>query len=69
MISLGLPPEIVGQAGNTTTVTAVVKSKYGVERVEWDASELIAKGVILTSTEHRIQRYNLRYHLTTQLAV
>ncbi|MBJ3591163.1 inverse autotransporter beta domain-containing protein [Salmonella enterica subsp. enterica serovar Saintpaul] len=50
LISIGLPAQMSGDAGSTASLTAVVKSKYSVDRVEWDAAELVAAGGSITQS-------------------
>lgn len=50
MLHLTLPQNIVGNGGETRTVTAQVSSKYALERIEWDAATLVAAGGSLVST-------------------
>ncbi|MFU2314654.1 Ig-like domain-containing protein [Rahnella sp. PCH160] len=43
-ISLGLPDKIEGAENVTLPVNAVIKSKYGVDRIDWQADDLIRHG-------------------------
>ncbi|WP_261438002.1 inverse autotransporter beta domain-containing protein, partial [Serratia quinivorans] len=45
LISLELTPKsLSGEGSETGTIVANVKAKYGVERIDWNAAELIAAG-------------------------
>ncbi|WP_320407216.1 YrIlm family inverse autotransporter adhesin [Yersinia proxima] len=48
LIKLTLPEEVMGEALSRATVNALVVSKYGLERVDWDSAGLIAAGGSLT---------------------
>ncbi|WP_224718374.1 inverse autotransporter beta domain-containing protein, partial [Pectobacterium versatile] len=50
MLQLSLPENIHNYAGETTTVTAQVTSKYALEHIEWDAGSLVAAGGKLNPT-------------------
>lgn len=48
VISLTLPRKLINTAGNTFLLTAVVKAKYGLERIDWDGTSLLSAGGTLT---------------------
>ncbi len=50
LISLGLPPELTGAEGEKQTVTAKVKTKYGLEKIDWQGDEFFRQGGKITDT-------------------
>lgn len=50
LISLGLPPELTGAEGEKQTVTAKVKTKYGLEKIDWQGDEFFRQGGKITET-------------------
>ncbi|EJI5637436.1 Ig-like domain-containing protein, partial [Salmonella enterica] len=44
LIRVHLPESVSGEGGETVTLDAQVKSKYGVQSIEWSAPEFIAHG-------------------------
>lgn len=50
LISLGLPPELTGAEGEKQTVTAKVKTKYGLEKIDWQGDEFFRQGGKIADT-------------------
>lgn len=50
LLSLSLPPQLAGQEGQVTSLTAQVTAKYGVSQLDWDTAALIAAGGVVTQT-------------------
>src|SRR5690606_25175425 len=48
LISLALPENIAGNENARQTVTAKVKTKYGLERIDWQGDNLIRNGGKIT---------------------
>lgn len=44
LISLSLPASVSAEAASTTVITASVRAKYGLKKIDWRAAELIAAG-------------------------
>ena len=51
LIKLSLPSDFTGAAGDKTTLTASVSSKYPVNKIEWNASELLAAGGSISANQ------------------
>lgn len=49
LISLSLPTAIQGEEQTKQSVTAKVKTKYGLERIEWQAASFLSNGGKITS--------------------
>lgn len=52
LISLGLPARIEGAESATFPISAVINSKYGLDRIEWQADELLQHGGKITEDKH-----------------
>ncbi|MFP2508046.1 Ig-like domain-containing protein, partial [Buttiauxella gaviniae] len=50
LMKLTLPAAVSGSAGSAVTVQGVVKSKYPLQSVDWQAPQLVADGGVLTVT-------------------
>lgn len=44
LISLSLPASVSAEAASTTVITASVRAKYGLKKIDWRAAELTAAG-------------------------
>ncbi|WP_415838468.1 Ig-like domain-containing protein [Rahnella bruchi] len=58
LISLGLPAKIEGAESATFPISAVVNSKYGLDRIEWQADELLQHGGSITQ-DKRSGQYSI----------
>ncbi|WP_415838467.1 Ig-like domain-containing protein [Rahnella bruchi] len=58
LISLGLPAKIEGAESATLPISAVVNSKYGVDRIDWQADELLQHGGSITQ-DKRSGQYSI----------
>lgn len=52
MISLGLPAKIEGAENVSFPISAVINSKYGLDRIDWQADELLQHGGKITDDKH-----------------
>lgn len=58
LITLQLPAEIKGAEGEKQPINFNVTSKYGLDRIEWDESALVARGgkiIALTGNRYQLQ--------------
>jgi adhesin/invasin len=52
LISLGLPARIEGAESASFPISVVVNSKYGLDRIDWQADELLQHGGKITEDKH-----------------
>ncbi len=52
LISLGLPAKIEGAESATFPISVVVNSKYGLDRIDWQADELLQHGGKIVQDKH-----------------
>ncbi|MGB9096173.1 Ig-like domain-containing protein [Erwinia sp.] len=63
LISLSLPSSVTAEAASTTVITANVRAKYGLKKIDWRAAELLAAGGTViqdsaTSVAVRLPKYH-----------
>ncbi len=66
LIRLTLPNQVIGETGTIATVNAQVTTKYGLERIEWDKTALIAAGGTVTQVSPQSVAVKLPPYQLTQ---